>query len=169
MVEVSRASLSLESSSESESELSAILGDEDLCKTTYFIKTRSYFHKWFIPYFHFTLVNGRIHEGQGFIHILQVFTKYDNTDILDQITLAPFSTMKISLEYQNYNIFVLALKDLVNGIYGLFFYAGTNQNRFLASTGLLYCSANFYNGCYKYIHIYIYTYNYIYIYISICI
>jgi len=76
-------------------------------------------------------VNGRIHEGQGFIHILQVFTKYDNTDILDQITLAPFSTMKISLEYQNYNIFVLALKDLVNGIYGLFFYAGTNQNRFL--------------------------------------
>jgi len=39
--------------------------------------------------------------------------------------------MKISLEYQNYSIFVLALKDLVNGIYGLFFYAGTNQSWFL--------------------------------------
>jgi len=69
-------------------------------------------------------MNGRIHKGQGFIHILQVFK-----DFLVPITLAPFSTMKISLEHQNYSIFVLALKYLVNGIYGLFFYAGTNQKR----------------------------------------
>jgi len=125
MVEVSRASLSLESSSESESELSAIIGDQDLCKTTCSIKRRSCFSQMI-----YSILLCHIGEWQN-PRRAGIYTHVTSFHILVRITLAPFSTMKISLEYRNYSIFVLALKDLVSGIYGLFFYAGTNQNGFL--------------------------------------
>jgi len=56
-----------------------------------------------------------------------LFTKYENTVFLILITLAPFSTMKISL-HQNYNIFCTGTKRFGYRIYGWFFYAGTKQN-----------------------------------------
>jgi len=55
-------------------------------------------------------------------------TKYDNTVFLIPITLAPFSTMKISLFTKITVFFCTGTKRFGYRIYGWFFYAGTKQN-----------------------------------------